>query len=78
MPSDSLKKLAEEIETKFNERPGIYFTPAVSDNKNKVNATGKFVQRINYMRKIFVESGLLVFPNKNVSLNSEEDATGKL
>ncbi|KAH0537985.1 hypothetical protein KQX54_002683 [Cotesia glomerata] len=37
--SESLKEIAEEIETKFNQRPGVYFNAAVSDSTNKVNAT---------------------------------------
>lgn len=78
MPSDLLVNLAEEVAKEFKERPGISYTPAISDNKNKINAAGKFVQRINYMRKIFVDSGLLVYLEKSTALNSAKNSTGKV
>lgn len=77
-PSGLLNKLADEVVTVFKEKKGIYYSPSVSDGKNRVNSSGKFVQRINHMRRCYVESGLLVFPEKSTGVTSSDGKTSNM
>lgn len=68
MDSTILQQLATEVGAVLNEDPDIYFVKSVSSKTQNVSihAAGKFVSRIDWVRKCLVEDGFIVQNRSNV------------
>ena len=59
-PTYGLLKFAEEIEKRFQIKSTIFWTPSFYENGKSTPPVGKFVNKINYGRKVLKECGLFV------------------
>ncbi|KAG8036082.1 hypothetical protein G9C98_004661, partial [Cotesia typhae] len=74
VPTVILKNLASEISQLFNEKSGIYYSPGFTDGTKKINASGKLQSQLNYVRRLLIDSGLLVISSRRSSvLNDSTD-----
>ncbi|CAD6226291.1 GSCOCG00011866001-RA-CDS [Cotesia congregata] len=80
IPSKNLKQLAGEISVLFKERSDTFYTPGHSDKDHRVGPSGKLIARVNYMRKILVDCGVLKLERRSsldsqIPLDSEDKLT---
>lgn len=76
MSSTTLTQLAAECADVFNELPSVFYSATKSvklgGETKKIRATGRFVNRINYMRILLVDDGLL---EKKTLVHDDETGT---
>ena len=69
-----MSSVANDLAKEFGWRAIEFFTPAITEEKRSVNAIGKFVNRVDYVRKQLQLSGLLETTSPKEQTEENTDA----